>query len=141
LPVERAEPHQKPTTWNARRGVVAAFLVIAAILAGIVVAVRLTEPKPIPFDLAAEHSALEKGLEELTPAEAWERWAYLYSHLAERGLEPPPVRLSAAEVKELERKRFLQKALLAPTGLSLTIAVLVALWPGGKRARQVDNRP
>jgi hypothetical protein len=132
LPSERAEPVSTPSGWNVRFGIVATCLIVAVLLSGVALAVWLSEPRPVSFDPLAEQAAMTKGIDSLTPSQAWERWAYYYRPLAELGWATPQVRLRPADLHRLEQKRFLEKALLVPAAVFAAAALTVALWPKKK---------
>ena len=69
-------------TWNARHGIVAACLILAAGLALWALWSRVTEPRIAPFDAVAHQQMIDDGLKTMTPAEAWQLWIDWYRPMA-----------------------------------------------------------
>jgi hypothetical protein len=134
LPVVTETLEQAPSTWNARRGIIAACLILATCLALWALWSRWTEPFIAPFDPAVYQQRVDVSLERMTPLQGWQTWIERYRPLAERGFQELEHQHQAAVEAEVVRQRFLQKMLLGVAGCFGLVAVIAAIWPRGAAA-------
>ncbi len=134
-----AGPAVAASAWNARKGVVAALLLVAFVFALFAAWSWYTEPRVAEFDPKAFRAGVERGLETMTPEQSWHWWVEVYKPLAERGfakIENPHA--SHIEAVAL-RHRFLQRTLLAAAAVFSTLAAAVAFWPSARAGRQREG--
>jgi hypothetical protein len=137
LPIEQSRATTK-AQWTAHQGAIAAGLVFACLLGAASVGLRLSEPKPVPFDRATRMQIVDQRLETLSPAESWDWWTAIYRPLAEYGFSEIQSPLSPAEQLEIRRKRRMEIGLLIAAGLSAAAAVGTAVWPANRTRRHGD---
>jgi hypothetical protein len=140
LPVAAPQTELVSSTWGARQGVAAASLILAAILVSIALWSRFTEPTVAEFDPHARLEAVDRGLEQMTPAQGWQMWVELYRPMAEQGfaiIEDPH---KPAIEQYIAQRRFFQKCLLAAAAVCLAIALATALWPRTTTRRLAATR-
>jgi hypothetical protein len=133
--VDRAE-----STWSVRHGIVAASLILATLPTLWALWSRLSEPRVEPFDPEIREQVVDRGLQNLTPAQAWQQWVEWFRPLAERGfgeLEHPH---EAEIARYVAKERFLQRTLLAITGVFGAVALAALLWPRSGNQRSVSRR-
>ncbi len=135
LPLAPAAQPKPTTTWSARKGVIAVFVIVAGLLATLSLWNRLTEPKLPEFQPLAQSKLVDEQLGQLTPVEAWKAWIVLYRPLAERGFTPLESRDAPQIRAQIAHQRFLQATMLSIAGISIAVAAVAALWPGGKKKR------
>jgi hypothetical protein len=139
LPVAAPAVDRATSTWGARHGIVAACLILAAVAGLWALWSRLREPYVAPFDAEVRRQVVERGLEELTPAQAWQQWIEWFRPLAERGFSELEHPHQANIDRYVAKERFLQKTLLAIAGVFVAVAVVAALWPRAKTRRRGDE--
>src|SRR4051812_18213360 len=83
LPPAETEVAGTTSTWNARKGVITASLLLAAALAIVNAWSWFTQPSVPDFDPAGYQRAIEQGLNKLTPGQSWELWIEYYKPMAE----------------------------------------------------------
>ncbi len=140
LRVADAKKEPAQSTWGARQGVAAAGLILAALLAAIALWSRFNEPSVAEFNPAARLQAVDIGLDEMTPVQAWQMWVELYRPMAERGfviIEDPH---KPAIEQYVARQRFFQKSLLIVAAVCLAIALAAALWPRGRPTKRHGDK-
>jgi hypothetical protein len=129
LPVAAQDVNRRASSWSARRGIIAACLILATALAAVTLWNRVTEPKLAPFSPVVRQQVVEEGLSKLTPAEAWHLWVSRYRPLAEQGIVEFEHPHAAAIDQEVSKRRFFQRTLLAVAATFAAVAALAALWP------------
>jgi hypothetical protein len=122
-------PAEKSASWNPRRGVVAALVILAAIPALVALWSRLTEPKVARFEPATYSRNVEERLKAIGPLQAWQEWVQHYSQLGERGFFEFVDSRTAAIQQEVAKRRFLQRTLLITATVFAVFAALAAFWP------------
>jgi hypothetical protein len=132
LPVAAPVVDRASSTWDARHGIVVACLILAAVPALWALWSRLREPYVAPFDAEIRRQTVERGLDELTPAQAWQQWIEWFRPLAERGFSELEHPHQAAIERYVAKERFLQKTLLVIAGVFVAVAVVAMLWPRAK---------
>jgi hypothetical protein len=133
LPVAAAESQPVPSTWGARQGVATAGLILAAVLVSVALWNRFSEPAVPQFDPAARLQSVDRGLESMTPAQAWQMWVELYRPMATRGfaiIEDPH---KPAIEQHIAKQRFFQKTLLVAAAIFAVVALATILWPRPRR--------
>ena len=121
--------------WNARKGVVTAGLIVAAVFTAITFWVRLAEPKIAQFEATNYLESVEQRLE--TPATAWQWWNSYYHPLAERGFPLFQPTNAPLIQHEIAKRRFLQGVLMTCAGICAAVALAAWFWPAtGKTRRQ-----
>lgn len=137
LPVAEQEVSQPGATWDSRKGVAAAGLIAAGILAAIAAWSRYSEPV-VPTFPTDHESTVSEALDTIKPVEGWQMWVEGYRPLAVSGFAQ--FRHPHAEAIEayIAKKRFLQKVLLALAAVAAAIAAATAFWPQQTR-RQGDK--
>jgi hypothetical protein len=138
LPMEQA-PAEKSACWNARRGIVATLIILAAVPALVALWSRVTEPKVARFEPATYTRNVEERLKAASPLQAWQDWIQHYSLLGERGFFEFTDPNTAAIGQEVTERRFLQRTLLATAAVFAALAVGAALWPGGQTRRHAEK--
>jgi hypothetical protein len=139
VPVATASVVPRVHSWNVRRGIIAALLILATSLAFWALWSRLTEPRVAPFDADVRQRLVDEDVERMTPVQAWQIWIERYRPLAERGFSELQHPHAAAIEQLVAKRRFLQKTLLATAGVFAGIALITALWPQEKTRRQGDK--
>jgi hypothetical protein len=134
LPVAATEKDRLPSSWSARKGIIACGLIVAGILAAASLWSRLTEPTIPPFDPVEYEHSVDTHLKSLTPAEGWYRWVDHYRPLAERGYAEFVYRDTAAVQQTIIGKRFFQKMMLILAAICAAIAAAAAIWPRSNAA-------
>jgi hypothetical protein len=133
-------PAEKRASWNARRGIVATLIILAAIPALVALWSRYTEPKVARFEPVAHTRNIEKRLKRSTPLQAWQDWIQYYSLLGEHGFFEITDPHATAIQQEVAKRRFLQRTLLATAAVFVAIAVVAVFWPVGQPTRPVDKK-
>jgi hypothetical protein len=129
LPAAPEAVSRRTPTWNARRGIIAACLILATVLAGVSLGNRITEPSVAPFSADVRQQVVAERLKRMTPAEAWQLWVGLYRPLAEQGIAEFQHPHAAAIEQEVAKRRFFQSTLLGVAAAFAAVAVVAALWP------------
>jgi hypothetical protein len=129
-------PAEKSATWNARRGIVASLIILAAIPALVALWSRLTEPKVASFEPVAHTRNVEERLTRSTPLQAWQDWVQYYSLLGEHGFFEFTDPHATAIEQEVAKRRFLQTTLLVTSAVLFAFAAVGAFWPSGQTRRQ-----
>jgi hypothetical protein len=132
-------PVEASASWNARRGIVAALIILAAIPALIALWSRLTEPKVATFEPAAYTRNVEERLKTISPLHAWQLWVQHYRPMGDRGFFELVDHRAAAIEQEVSKRRFLQGTLLATAVVLGAVAAVAAFWPRAKSSRQGDK--
>jgi hypothetical protein len=140
LPLATAEANRAAARWDARRGVIAAnLIVVAALLAWVAWSwwTGVVEPR---FDPEVHVRAVDENLKKVTPAEAWQWWIEYYRPRGEHGI---PV-FQAANLADIRRliahQRFLRWMILSVAGVFALTAAAAYFWPAiGKTGRQGDK--
>jgi hypothetical protein len=130
---------EEPASWNARRGIVAALIILAAIPALLALWSRLSEPKVATFEPAAYSRSVDDRLKAMSPLQAWQLWVQHYSPMGERGFFELVDPRTAAIAQEVGKRRFLQGTLMATAIVLMAFAALTAFWPGSQTRRQGDK--
>jgi len=130
LPVADATVSAPPSsTWGARQGIMTVGIILAVVLAGIALWLRVSEPTVPVFDPAARGQSVDAALETMTPVQAWDLWINIYRPMSEKGfarIEDP--RKPIIE-QFIAKQRFRQKTLLIVAACCAIVAVAAALWP------------
>jgi hypothetical protein len=134
LPVAAA-PAEKSASWNARRGIVATLVILAAIPALVALWSRLTEPKVAKFEPAIHTRNVEELLKRSTPVQAWQDWIQHYSQLGEHGFVELSDSRAALIQQEVAKRRFLQSTLLVTSAAMIVLAAVAGFWPSGQTRR------
>jgi hypothetical protein len=122
-------PAAKSAAWSARRGFVAALLILATVLGIAALWSRITEPAVQEFDPIVRSSGVEEGLKTMTPLEAWQLWVEYYRPMGERGFSKFLNRDAPIIEQQIAERRFLQRTLLATAAAFIALAGIIALWP------------
>jgi hypothetical protein len=135
--VESAPAEKAPTTWGTRKGIAAAALIAAVVLAATAGWSRYREPvvPPFPTDHVETVSA---WLDTMKPVDGWNAWISEYHTLGAQGFREHHHPHAAAIESYIADKRFLQKVLVALAVVSGGIALAAAVWPNQTR-RQGDK--
>jgi hypothetical protein len=134
LPMETG-PTEKSASWNARRGITATLIILAAIPALVALWSRVSEPKVASFEPVAHTRNVEERLKRATPLQAWQDWVQYYSLLGEHGFFEWNDPSAAAIQQEVSKRRFLQRTLFVAAAVFVVLAVAVALWPRAQQRR------
>jgi hypothetical protein len=84
LPLAPSAASKSTAIWNLRKGLIAACLTIAVILAAVALGSWLTDPT-VPSFTAGRDQSVDEALKTITPVQAWTLWISAYRPLAERG--------------------------------------------------------
>jgi hypothetical protein len=132
-------PVEQSVSWNARCGIVAALIIVAAIPGLIALWSRLTEPKVATFEPVAYSRGVEERLKAISPLQAWQFWVQHYSPMAQRGFFELVDPHTAAIEQEVSKRRFLQRTLLVTAAALIALAAVVAFWPRNQTRRHGDK--
>lgn len=132
-------PVEESASWNARRGIVAALMILAAIPALIALWSRINEPKVATFEPATYTRNVEERLKTISPLQAWQLWVQHYRPMSERGFFQLVDPHTAAIEQEVSKRRFLQSTLLATAVVLGACAAIAVFWPRGQTRRQRDK--
>jgi hypothetical protein len=129
LPAAEEAKQRSPITWNGRRGVVAAGLILALTFCAASLISRVTEPTIPPFDpVGHERSVLERE-KSWTPVEAWQWWIGHYRPQAQRGFTEFVYRDTPIVQQQIVERRFFQKTMLVVAAVCSAVALAAAVWP------------
>jgi hypothetical protein len=129
LPAATQAADRPVSAWNARRGIITACVILAALPALLAVWSWATEPRVPPFPLEARRQMVAEDLKTMTPRKAWDLWVDRYRPMAEHGIQLLQ-HLNAAEIEQQAAKqRFLTRTLLSVAGAFSVVAVIAAVWP------------
>jgi hypothetical protein len=138
LPPAEHETVPARTPWNARKGIAAAGLIVAGLLAAYALWDRFTEPEVVRFDPVRQIDAVNEGLEKMTPAQAWHFWIHVYQPLAKSGFTVAEDPRTAAIEQHVAHRRVVQTTLLIAAAICAALALAAAFWPA-KTRRQGDK--
>jgi hypothetical protein len=128
-------PAEKPASWNARRGVLATLIILAAVPALVALWSRVTEPKVAKFEPATHTRNVEERLKRSTPLQAWQDWIQYYSLLSEHGFFEFTDPHAAAVQQEVAERRFLQRTMLVTAAVLIALSAVAAFWPRAQTTR------
>jgi hypothetical protein len=140
LPVARSELAPSRGAWSASKGLVAAGLIVAGLLAIAAAWSWLTEPAVPKFDPDAQLRAVDMELAEITPSNAWLRWVTYYQPLARLGFSDLQYPYTAVIERQIAQRRFLQTMLLVIAGVCAAVALIALFWPGKQDVRKTKSR-
>jgi hypothetical protein len=129
LPVATETPDRPASAWNARRGIIAACLILAIVPALWAIWSRLNEPYIGEFNPQVRQQMVEQDLERMTPLETWNLWMDRYRPMAEHGFSELEHPQAMAVDEYVAKQRFLQRTLLVVSGVFVAIAAIAAVWP------------
>lgn len=117
------------TAWSVRHGALTAGLMLAALLAGVGLWFKATDPPPPEgFNTTRSMAVMETGLERMTPTEGYQRWVNLYQPMRRFDQLQDP-REAALRV-ELTKRRLIRYAFFgAAAAAALIGAVLYVALP------------
>jgi hypothetical protein len=124
--------------WNPRKGIIAASLIVAGLLAAYAGWNFLTEPTVPKFADVYDSSEVEANWDKMNPVEAWTLWIDIYRPLAKTGFHTYEHPHKAAIEDHVAFRRVLQSTLLIIAAVAVAIAITAALWPKEK-GRQGDK--
>ncbi len=132
LPV--AEPEAGGTrsaraAWDARKGLAAASFILAVLLAGFGAWDRFKEPLVPKFDAEVRQTAVNEGLEKMSPLESWNMWVGVYRPMSQNGFQVFEHPHQAAIEQHIASRRTLQKSLFVVAGVFALIGLAAAFWP------------
>lgn len=112
-------------------GVLSAGILAAAMLATVAGWVAATEPSPPPaYNPAARLAQVERGLDDLSPAELWRIYNEIYQPLLRRGFEVEVSPRDAAIEAAIAQARWRRNALLvAAVGVVAAAGLVAAVAP------------
>jgi hypothetical protein len=128
LPLAPATDSGKRSTWNVRKGVISAGLVLAALFSVVAGLSWFTKPSLPKFDPTERMQVVDERLANLSPAEAWRLWVDVYVPLDQTGLSEFQHLDEASIQQQISRHRFFTVTMLIPAGLFLASAALAAVW-------------
>ena len=140
LPVATPKIAPSQAAWNPRKGIVAAGLIMAVLLACVALGSRVTEPTVPEFDPVGRLNAVDEGLKSMTPIESWRLWVEIYRPLADSGFAVFQHPHAASIEQQIAERRFLQKTLLILAGICAAVAVAAAFWPRPTTRRLAATR-
>ena len=115
--------------WNASKGVAAAGLILASLFAGYALWSRFNEPTVPQFDPDYRTKAVDQGLEQMTPREAWKLWVEVYQPLAKSGFAVFEYPHKADIEQQIAQHRILQTTLFVIAAICVAIALTAVFWP------------
>lgn len=138
LPLVETELGRPTSTWNARKGVITASLLLASALAIVNAWSWFTQPIVPVFDLAFyQHDVIEHRLKTMTPIQSWQWWIEYYKPMAERGFS----NLEFANRGQIERiiaeRQSLRRTLWIVAAIAAAIAAAAVFWP---KSQEVTSR-
>jgi hypothetical protein len=135
LPPAETVVERRTSTWNARKGVITASLLVAGALTIINAWSWFTQPKVPVFDAAAyEHAVIEQRIKNMTPAQSWDMWVGYYKPLAERGFSVLELSNRAYIESVIAQRQSLRRTLWVVAGIAAAVAAAAAFWPRGRSA-------
>lgn len=96
---------------------------------------RLTEPELPKFDPALRNKVMEKGIDELSPANAWRMAVEVYRPLAEQGFTEFEHPAAATIRSMIAQRQLVGKLLVIPAALCVLVALAAAFWPADQTRR------
>lgn len=124
-----------PPAWGFRQGVLTAGLLAAAALAGAGAYVWAQQP-PLPegFDPQAREEFVDRSLEQMTPAEAYQHWTLNYREMRELAEMTDP--RADAQRRQIQQMRLYSGSLWAAAGVVAVVTIIVYFAAGvGPRPR------
>jgi hypothetical protein len=137
LPTVDTEVARPTATWNARKGVITACLLLAGTLAILNAWSWRTQPTVPEFDPAAYQSAIMQRLNKMTPGQSWDLWIEYYKPMAERGFGNLQLANRGVIEKTIAERESLRRTLWIVAAIALAIAAAAAFWP---KSREVTSR-
>jgi hypothetical protein len=129
-PVATTSTEKTRAAWDTRKGIVAAALIAASILAAIAGWSRYREPVVPALSAPAEHvKDFAAWLDTRKPADVWNDWISEYRTLGEQGFREFRDPRAAAIESYIADKRFLQTVFLALAAAAVALAIIAAVWP------------
>jgi hypothetical protein len=128
MPVAKPQAGDERAAWNAKKGVAAAGLIFAGLLAGYALWNRVNEPAVPQFDPDYRSKAVDQGLEKMTPLDSWKLWVEVYQPLAKSGFAVFEHPHQAAIDQQIAQHRILQTTLLIIAGVCVAVAIAAAFW-------------
>jgi hypothetical protein len=129
LQAETTVVERPKSTWNARKGVITACLILGGALTIANAWSWFTQPNVPEFDAARYNQMIEAHLKQLTPVEGWNQWIGRYRPLAETGfrylelMDRPRIETIIAE------RQSLRGTLWVVVAIAAGIAAAAAFWP------------
>lgn len=125
------EKQETPTAWGFRQGALTACLLAAAACGAASVWLTVTEPAPLqPIDMAAYLNAVDKNVENLSPAQGYEIWLKGYQPLAALGFVDPNEKYSEALEQAIATRRLYRNGLIGTALIALIAGVAAGVVPG-----------
>lgn len=136
LPLESShDPPTKASSWGARQRIMTLACIGGSIVIGFGVWNRLTEPELPKFDPALRNKVMEKGIDELSPANAWRMAVEVYRPLAEQGFTEFEHPAAATIRSMIAQRQLVGKLLVIPAALCVLVALAAAFWPADQTRR------
>jgi hypothetical protein len=129
LPQAEPDTAHASAGWNPRKGIIAASLIIAGLLAAYAGWNYLTEPAVPKFEDVYSNSVVDANWDKMNPVEAWTLWVDIYRPLAETGFHTYEHPHKAAIEEHIAFRRVLQSTLLVIAAVAVAIAITAAVWP------------
>jgi len=139
LPPAAVEKERPTASWNARKGVITACLLLVGAIAIANGWSWYTQPKIPQFDpVAYQRDAVEQRLK--TPTQAWLWWIEYYKPMAERGFSLLQLANRAEIEKTIAVRQSMRRTLWIVAAIAGATAVAAAFWPKSPQviSRRID---
>jgi len=138
LPLAQQEASRPRAVWSTNKGIAAAGLIVAGLLAAYALWNRFNEPAVPKFDPDYRINAVNEGLTKMSPIESWKLWVEVYQPLAKSGFAVFENPHTAAIEQHIAQRRVLQTTLTIIAAICAAVALAAAYWPVETR-RQGDK--
>jgi hypothetical protein len=138
LPPAALEKERPTASWNARKGVITASLLLIGAIAVANAWSWFTQPKIPKFDpVAYERDVVEQRLNKMTPTQSWLWWVEYYRPMGERGFSNLELANRAQVENSISQRQSMRRTLWIVAAIGAAVALAAAFWP---KPQQVTSR-
>ncbi len=141
LPQAAGEMARPTSTWNARKGLTTASLLLAGVLVIFNAVSWFTQPVVPQFDpVFYEHNVVDARLEKMTPVQGWTWWTEYYKPMAERGFSYLEFANRGIIERNIAERQSLRRTLWIFAAIAAGIALAATFWPKSPEviSRRID---
>lgn len=129
---------ERPTsTWSARKGVIAACLILAGALTILNAWSWFTQPKVPEFNAVNYQAGVEQRISKMTPTQSWQWWIEYYKPMAERGFSNLQLANRGLIEGIIAERQSLRRTLWIVAAIAVAMAAAAAFWP---KSREVTSQ-
>jgi hypothetical protein len=130
LPPAEVEKERPKASWNARKGVITASLLLVGAIAIANGWSWFTQPKIPKFDpVAYQRDVVEQRLNKITPTQSWLWWVEYYRPMAERGFSNLELANRAQVENTISQRQSMRRTLWIVAAICAAVAVAAAFSP------------